>query len=149
MTVKRPKSKSISREGVNFVKTIIEGRNHIFQEIGQENDIGNDAYIEFVKEERATSFCIAVQIKAGKSYISDDGRTYYLDSDKDHFEYWIKHVLPIGGIVFNPETQTGVWCDITEYLQQNPRIIEKGPYRINISSTRIFSKETGTSLPST
>lgn len=142
MTTKRPKVKGTSRKGVNFTKNVVESCNSIFQEIHQENDVGNDAYIEFINKEEATSFCIAAQIKTGASYVSKDGSTFLFNTDRDHFEYWANHILPIAGIIFNPETKIAVWSDITGYLKENPEVIRDGPYKIKIPSTNIFSEET-------
>lgn len=120
----------------------MESCNCTFTEVGLESDLGNDAYIEFIVGEEATGCCIGVQIKSGESYVSSDRRTYYLRGDKDHFVYWKSHILPIVGIVFNPSVEKAVWCDITEYLESNPEVIEKGPYRILISSDNEFSRTT-------
>ena len=140
--VKRKISKAIERQGVNYVRGVVESRNSTFNEIAFGNDIGNDAYIEFIFGEEATGCCIGVQIKSGKSYISNDQKIYYLRADKDHFEYWKSHILPIAGIVFNPLEEKAVWCDITEYLENNSEVIEKGPYQIPISADNELSKNT-------
>lgn len=120
----------------------MESCNCTFTEVGLGSDLGNDAYIELIWGEEATGCCIGVQIKSGKSYVSSDKKTYYLKGDKEHFIYWKSHILPIAGIVFNPSTENAVWCDITEYLESNSEVIEKGPYRIPISSNNGFSKNT-------
>ncbi len=142
MTTKRKKSKAIERQGVNYVRNVVESGNCTFREIDLSNDIGNDAYIEFILGEEATGCCIGVQIKSGKSYISNDQKTYYLKADRDHFEYWKSHILPVAGIVFNPSGNRAVWCDIREYIENNSEIIEKGPYQVPISADNEFSKNT-------
>jgi len=142
MTTKRKRSKAIERQGVNYVRSVVESCNCTFREIDLSNDIGNDAYIEFVLGEEATGCCIGVQIKSGESYVSNNQQTYYLRADKDHFEYWKSHILPIVGIVFNPLENEAVWCDITEYLENNSETIENGPYQISISADNEFSKNT-------
>jgi len=142
MTTKRKRSKAIEWQGVNYVRDVVESCNSAFREIDLGNDIGNDGYIEFILGEEATGCCIGVQIKSGKSYVSNDQKTYYIRSDKDHFEYWNSHILPITGIVFNPLEKKAVWCDITEYLENNSEVIEKGPYQISISVSNEFSKNT-------
>ncbi len=140
MTTKRLRTSATSREGVNFVRAIVEAENSIFQDIEQSNDIGNDAYIEFVSGESGTGCCIACQIKSGRSYVSESGGESILRSDKDHFEYWASHSLPIAGIVVDFENDCAVWINITQYLQQNPNVIESGPYNIRISREHVFSK---------
>ena len=138
MTTKRKQSKSTSQAGVRFVEGVVNEHNSIFQEIALENDIGNDAYIEFIKNEQATGCCIAAQIKSGDSYVTSDGN-FFLRADKDHFEYWHSHVLPIAAIVYNPTKKVAAWCDVTEYLIQHVDRIETGPYNIEITSSQEFS----------
>ena len=141
-TPKRKISRAIERRGVNYVRDIVESCNCTFTEVDLGSDLGFDAYIEFISGEEATGCCIGVQIKSGKSYVSSDQRTYYLRGDKDHFGYWKSHVLPIAGIVFNPLERKAAWCDVTEYLESNSEVIEKGPYQIPISSNDEFGKNT-------
>jgi len=142
MVTKRKKSKAIARQGVNYVRSVVESNNCIFQEIDLENDIGSDALIEFISGEDATGVCIAVQIKSGNSYIDKNKGVAYLHGDKDHFEYWDKHVLPIAGIVYNPQDNIAVWCDIKDYLNKNHEAVQSGPYRIPIDINNAFCGDT-------
>lgn len=129
MTIKRKRSQATSREGINFVRTLVERHNCTFQEIDLQNDLGNDAYVEFVIEESATGCCIALQVKSGQSYRAAGGR-YGFQSDRDHFEYWASHTLPVLAIIVDPEAGTAVWADITDHLRRNPTAVEVGPFSI-------------------
>ena len=71
MTTRRLDSSGTAAEGVHFVGHIVSACKSIFQEIGQQNDLGNDAYIEFTVDQLATGCCIAAQIKSGTSYLSN------------------------------------------------------------------------------
>lgn len=139
MSTKRKKENAISKIGIYSIRSLIEKNNDIFQEIDLENDVGNDAYIEFILDEETTGCCIVSQIKSGKSYINSKGE-HFFQSDKDHFEYWNSHLLPVCGIVHNPENDTTKWIDITEYLNENPNVIENGPY--TLKCTNEFSEVT-------
>lgn len=139
MTTKRKRSQSTSRDGINFVCTLVEHQNSTFQEIDLHNDLGNDAYVEFVVEENATGCCVALQIKSGTSYRSASNR-YAFQSDRDHFEYWASHTLPVLAIIFDPEREIAVWTDITDHLRSNPSVISNGPY--TIYADRDFSEST-------
>jgi hypothetical protein len=141
MTTRRKQSAATSRAGVNAVRTVVERANCIFQEIDQTNDVGNDAYIEFILAEEATGCCIAAQIKSGPSYLAADG-TFVLAADRDHFEYWSSHVLPVVGIVVDPASDRVGWCDITAYLREHPVTVERGPYRIPLPSAQLLNAET-------
>lgn len=129
MTTKRKRSQATSRDGVNFVRGLVERQNSTLQEIDLHNDLGNDAYVEFVVEESATGCCVALQIKSGVSYRSGPDR-YAFQSDRDHFVYWASHTLPILAVIFDPEREKAVWVDITDYLRSNPSVVNEGPYRI-------------------
>lgn len=129
MTTIRKRSQATSRDGINFVRGVIERQNSTFQEIDLHNDLGNDAYVEFVVEENATGCCVALQIKSGPSYRSSRGQ-YVFQSDRDHFEYWATHTLPVLAVIFDPEREKAVWVDITNYLRENPSVITDGPYTI-------------------
>lgn len=139
MTTKRKLSQATSRDGVNFVRRLIERQNSTFQEIDLHNDLGNDAYVEFVVEESATGCCVALQIKSGPSYRSGPGR-YAFQSDRDHFEYWASHTLPVLAVIFDPEKEKAVWVDITEHLRATPSLITEGPY--TICADQDFSEST-------
>ena len=139
MTTKHKYSVATGRKGVNFVRAIVEARNSMFQEIDSHNDIGNDAYIEFTEGEDGTGCCIAAQIKSGESYATKDGNEYLLKSDKAHFEYWASHILPVVGVIYDPERDIAVWVNISAYLENNPGVIASGPYTIRVPSNQVFS----------
>lgn len=139
MTTKRKRSQATSREGINFVRTLVERHNSTFQEIDLQNDLGNDAYVEFVVEESATGCCVVLQIKSGRSYALSSGK-YSFQSDRAHFEYWASHTLPVFAVVVDPETQSAFWTDVTAYLREEPSVIAAGPYSIQVE--REFSDRT-------
>lgn len=143
MTTQRKKSRATERAGVNAVRTIVEAQNCIFQEIDLGNDLGNDAYLEFVVREAATGCCIALQIKSGPSYVGSGG-ALFIPADRAHFEYWQSHVLPVAGLVFDPSSGRAGWCDITAHLRDHPDAIETGPYRISVpdDGQHTFSPQT-------
>ncbi|MFN2599371.1 MAG: DUF4365 domain-containing protein [Pyrinomonadaceae bacterium] len=142
MTTKRKRTKATARAGIKYVRDLVESYNCIFQEIDLENDIGNDAYIEFIQEEDSTGCCIAVQIKTGSSYVSKTDKEFILRADKEHFEYWNSHILPIGAIVFDPQSSKAAWCDITDYLSRNPSVVKNGPFNVKIPAEREFNSTT-------
>lgn len=129
MTTKRKRTQATSRDGINFVRGLVERQNSTFQEIDLHNDLGNDAYVEFVVEESATGCCVALQIKSGASYRSASNR-YAFQSDRDHFEYWASHTLPVLAVIFDPERGKAAWTDITEHLRSVPSATAEGPYTI-------------------
>lgn len=126
-------NKVVENKGINFVGKIVNESNSIFNKIDGSNDVGLDGYIEFVENENVTGLCIGVQIKSGDSNLGKDEEDIYLKTDKEHFEYWQSHILPIIGIVYIPKEEKGFWIDITQYLNENKTIIEDGSYNIKLS----------------
>ena len=41
-----------SKEGINFVRSMVESAGSLFMKIEQENDLGIDALVEFIRDER-------------------------------------------------------------------------------------------------
>jgi hypothetical protein len=138
MTTKRKKSKATARSGVNYVRTVIDKCNCIFHEIDGDNDIGNDAHIEFIESEEATGCLIAAQIKSGPSYFCSDSEHALIRSDQAHLEYWNSHSLPIALIAYNPLNNRAVWFDITQFLIDRPEVVEGRPYTIRIPLSQEF-----------
>ena len=111
---KRPKHSATERDGVNYVRAVVEGANCIFHEIHRENDYGNDAFIELVDGEQVTGICIALQIKSGKSYCETD--RCRIRSTPEQRDYWSGHKLPVVGVAYDPGERVGYWVDITRRL---------------------------------
>ena len=97
---KRKRLNAIERDGVNYVRSIIENANSIFNEIHRENDYGNDGFIELVDGENVTGKFLLVQIKSGKTYNSKSSCS--IPADEDHFKYWCSHKLPVIDIMEGP-----------------------------------------------
>lgn len=130
MITKRKKSKCKSSEGINYIRRVVENDNSIFQVVELENDIGNYACIEFIVDEEATGCFVWIQIKSGSSYKRKEG--YVIPADRDHFEYWNSNIAPVVGIVYDPEIQSAFWINISNYIRENPSIVESGSYTLHI-----------------
>ena len=132
MTTRRKIISATAKSGVNYVRAIVESHNCIFHNIDLDNDIGNDAHLEFIENEEATGCLIATQIKSGRSYFRNRANYATVQSDRDHFEYWNSHSLQISMIVYDPVNQCAFWCDIAEFLRNHPERITDGPYTIRV-----------------
>lgn len=84
------RTNSTAKNGINYIRTIVECHNCIFQKIDQENDVGIDALIEIVKNEEPTGKFIATQIKAGNSYFDKAENLCKIPIGK-HRDYWLRH----------------------------------------------------------
>jgi hypothetical protein len=118
ITMKRPTSNGTASAGVCHIGKVTFGAGSLFHEVDQKNDIGNDAFIEFVVDQASTGCCIATQIKSGASYIRN-GR-FVLPADEDHFEYWRNHSLPVCGFVYDPASDSARWVDLTGHVNDKP-----------------------------
>jgi hypothetical protein len=118
MTTRRPASAGMASTGVHHIAKVTSTSNAVFHEIHQENDIGNDAFIEFIVSGSPIGCVIAAQIKSGDSYIRN-GR-FILRADAKHFEYWRSYPLPVCGFVYDPASDTARWVDITAHVNDHP-----------------------------
>ena len=108
-----------AKQGINFVRSTVEDAGSLFIKIEQENDLGVDALLELLKDERPLNKQIAIQIKSGQSYYNADANECVFPVGS-HREYWEKHPLPVFGIVFVPALKTAYWVDMKGYLKANP-----------------------------
>lgn len=99
------------RAGVSHCEKTISNLGMIFRE-QPISDFGIDAQIEIYNEieEYASGKIVALQIKSGASYFSESNNDHvvYRGSNK-HYNYWLKHSLPVILILFNPETEECIW----------------------------------------
>ena len=111
---KRPITAATERDGVNFVRSVVEGANCIFHEIHRDNDYGNDAFLEIVDDECVTGICVVLQIKSGQSYCLAESCS--IPTTPKQRNYWSGHKLPVVGVVYDPSEEVGYWVDISRRL---------------------------------
>ncbi|HYH16849.1 MAG TPA: DUF4365 domain-containing protein [Flavisolibacter sp.] len=140
MSTIRNANKKIEFEGVRYIQGVVQNCNSIFHPIALENDQGNDCYIEFVVNGKATNFGVFVQIKSGNSY--KDSKGYKIPADKKHLEYWSNSMYPVVGIVYDPAFKKAYWVSINDYLKANPQVLSANYHNIRLFSNQEFSEET-------
>lgn len=119
----------MEKNGLNYVKNIVESTGCIFHQIQLENDYGIDAIIELAIDGKLKAKLLAVQIKSGQSYCTKN--RCKIKSDKKHFEYWAKYPLYVVGIVYDPNEKTAYWLDIQNSLKDENKVTS-GPYTISV-----------------
>lgn len=87
------------------------------------HDLGTDLWVQPRDALGVDLAAVAgVQIKTGSSYfegnaaIDDDGQAkgwWYYESDDDHFDYWVKFVVPHFLVLHHPEIQVSYWVVVT------------------------------------
>lgn len=81
--------------GVNLLGQRVLEAGHIFREQSV-SDYGIDAQIEIKDGAKATGRLIAVQIKSGRSFFSNEGQNGFLHYVSNrHRDLWINHSLPV------------------------------------------------------
>lgn len=108
-----------AKEGINFIRGVVEASGCLFIKIDQENDLGIDGLIEFVENERPLNKQIAVQVKSGASYYTPESGECAFPIGS-HREYWSEHPLPVFGLVYVPALVRAHWVNLKGYLKANP-----------------------------
>ena len=99
------------------------------------NDIGIDAYIEYVVEGEPRQL-LALQIKSGPSWFSrvSDGCVVFYDISQLQYLYWTRNVLPCVLVLYNTETEECVWQELSS---DTIKKVGKG-YRVDVPLTQVF-----------
>jgi hypothetical protein len=140
MPLKRPATKVTERTGVNYVRTLVENANSVFNEIDQGNDLGIDCYIDFTIDNNTTGFSICAQIKSGDSYKDKSG--YKIPADRAHMERWAESLLPVVGLVYDPSEGCAFWISISDYLRDNPHLLNSKSHTIRVSKDNKLNTST-------
>lgn len=113
------KTNITAKKGLNYARSAVEEGGSLFHKIEAENDLGIDALIELIRDERPLNRQVAVQIKSGPSYYNSSGNECLIPVEH-HRDYWLNHPLPVIGIVYIPSLNVAHWVDIKEYLKAHP-----------------------------
>nr|WP_298116781.1 DUF4365 domain-containing protein [uncultured Pseudomonas sp.] len=113
------KSAVTAKEGINFIRSVVENSGSLFIKIEQESDLGVDGILEFIKDEKPLNKQIAVQIKSGASYYYSETRECAFPIGK-HRDYWSQHPLLVFGLVYIPALKAAYWVNIKRFLKDNP-----------------------------
>lgn len=113
------KTNVTAKNGINFVRSAVEGAGSLFHKIEGENDLGIDGLIELIRDERPLNRQVAVQIKSGPSYYNSSGEECLIPIES-HRDYWLNHPLPVLGVVFVPALGVAHWVNIKSYLKDHP-----------------------------
>jgi len=109
-----------AKKGINFVRSVVENSGCLFHKIEQENDLGIDAIIEFVKDEKPVHKSLAIQVKSGNSYYIHQKRECIIPIE-NHYDYWKNYPLGVCGIVYIPDLNSAFWVNIKSYLVSLPQ----------------------------
>src|SRR4051812_24554910 len=110
--MKYSRNKTIGKAGVIYVERIVNEQGSVFRPVHQEDDFGIDGYIELVDSEIASGQIIAVQIKSGDSYLSEDKDHFEVSVDERHLKYWREFMLPVILICYSPSKDAAAWVSV-------------------------------------
>lgn len=97
--------------GVNAVRALLESAGHVYQPVNLENDIGKDAYVDFLSATGEFLASAAVQVKSGRSYRRKDG--YAIPTTRALLCLWASSAMPVIGVVVDEEREVMVWADLS------------------------------------
>lgn len=125
------------RLGISKLDTYFSSNGWLFREQFP-HDYGIDAQVEIVSEGKPTGDLIAIQVKSGPSYFSDETDTEIIyRTDDKHIEYWSRHSLPVIIVLYHPERDNCYWESVSDKT-----IISTGKgWKINIPKSKLLTAE--------
>lgn len=121
----------IERNGVLSVAKIVNEMGCIWRETFH-NDVGLDGQIEYVDNDgNVTGHLIAVQVKAGQSYLCGNNEEIVYYPNKKHIAYWESFPIPIVIIFYDDKLNIAYWHDIRRNLRSKKS-------KVVIPKTQIF-----------
>jgi len=104
----------------------------------QEEDIGIDGVIELVRDGQSTGLWVAIQVKAGESFVKKD--EFVVRVKQAHLRYWQSLNLPVVLICYSPAKQKAAWRSVNRYIELQRRQSD-GPIKsIKIPFRNIFNE---------
>lgn len=102
------------------------------------HDHGIDAQVEIVEDGKPTGELIAIQVKSGSSYFSEQTESDVVyRADDTHIQYWSRHALPVIIVLYDPETDVLLWERVDDET-----IIGTGKgWKINVPKHQILVAE--------
>lgn len=136
-----PRGRRMEQAAVNALRTLLQGHDHVVEEISGQNDYGEDLFVTFAEAGRVTNDVIKVQVKGGVSWRRAYG---YAVPVRQHGETWAHGNVPVFCVVFDPETRRLYWANATEQLRhgahkgRRPRTV-RVPARAVLDDTTLTS----------
>lgn len=105
---------STERKGVHHCAEIAECNNWMFRE-QPIDDIGIDAYIEYIDSTGKPKQLLALQIKSGASWFKEKKGECFIfrNISERQYYYWTMNSLPCIVVLYNPEDDMCIWQKLT------------------------------------
>lgn len=106
-------SERVGGQGEGIAKAAFERIGFAFRH-QRENDYGIDAHAELIDGETATGRLLAIQLKSGETYFSEEVLGgFVFRSDAEHVEYWLQHSLPVVICLCDVERGVVLWQHVS------------------------------------
>lgn len=134
---------SIERMGVSFCEHIAEKMGWMFRE-QPIDDIGIDAHMEVTDKNGKEKQLLALQIKSGESYFSENRENYivFRDINDRQYNYWTTNTLPCIVVLYNPNNDMCIWQKLTVETIQKTRGGTGNGYYVKVPKNQVFLDET-------
>lgn len=109
-------NKKTEKQGVSFIRKLVEDHGSIFREVPGDTDTGIDGFIEFVNNEEVSGHLLGVQVKSGDSFYNAKKNKFIFYPDIDHLNYWESYMIPVILVFYSPIHKCGSWISIDEHL---------------------------------
>jgi hypothetical protein len=131
-------------KGVRLVDGIVSDELKWILRDLRKDDIGIDGQIEIVDKKRgATGRLLAVQIKCGDTYFSEEFEEGYIyRGEIKHLHYWLEHSLPVIVVICDAHMGICYWQEVTS---SNTRLIKK-TWKMIIPKSNVLSSHSKNSL---
>jgi hypothetical protein len=136
-----PRTKRTETEGLLYVEQVVNSQGSIFRRVHQEHDIGIDALVEIVADERASGNLLALQIKSGDSYLPESKHEFIVNVGEKHIEYWEQFVVPVILVCYSPALGSAAWVSIRDHLKLERYLQRDSVKRIRVPLSRKFDAE--------
>ncbi|UYB40269.1 DUF4365 domain-containing protein [Streptomyces sp. Je 1-4] len=140
----RKPSAKVASIGVTQTQLAVEvGLGWLFREQPTE-DYGIDAHVEVVDAELVRGRLLALQIKSGSSWFSEQGPGgWWFRPDAEHVQYWINHSLPVAVVLYHPEEECCYW-----QLVNRETLIEtrRGSWKLLVPEAQVLDKSARAAL---
>ena len=106
--------KTTERLGVSKLDFYFSSHGWLFRE-QMVHDFGIDAHVEITNTDYPTGQIIAIQIKSGMSFFSEENDNSYIFRTEDkHIKYWSHHTLPVILVLYNTDDEILYWQNVNE-----------------------------------
>lgn len=130
---------SIERQGIGHCLKVAAKNEWMFRE-QPVDDIGIDAHMEIVEGSGKPKQLLALQIKSGTSWFSEqkDNHVIFRDINERQFNYWTTNSLPCIIVLFNPDNEVCIWQKLTKETIERTKNGEGKGFFVRVPISQVF-----------